>query len=172
MLDQQKMIESVRDEVREELVKTSGAKAEAAGFSRAEAAFLRVLKAKMDLLKLLRRRRRPSKKRLGSRKRHTRQTWLASRSIWRLTLSGWRRKMLSWSSVSSRLTLTSENSRRGCNSLHGAQSPNLLRVSAWSKPRSWRRTQMTIFLVWMHMRMSQWIPVRNVFSCSLYSRLA
>lgn len=50
ILNQQKMIESIKDEVLEELAKTSGVEVETARFVRAEAAFLGVLKAKVNLL--------------------------------------------------------------------------------------------------------------------------
>lgn len=50
MLHHQRMIESIRDEVQEEFLKIKSSKAKADKFSSAEAAFLRVLKTKVDLL--------------------------------------------------------------------------------------------------------------------------
>lgn len=50
MLHHQQLIESARDEVREELAKTSGVDTKSLGFVQAEDAFLGALKAKVELL--------------------------------------------------------------------------------------------------------------------------
>lgn len=68
MLDQQRLAESVWDEVLEELARMAGDEAEAVGFARAEAAFLWVLRAKVDLLNVAQEKERTLQKELRAQK--------------------------------------------------------------------------------------------------------